>query len=56
MDRIQYDFCMDVIRKLGELGVLDDAILVGSWAELFYTGYLDIFTLSIGERKEAIQS
>lgn len=41
MDQHQYKFCIQVLRKLRELGVLADTLLIGSWAELFYSAYFD---------------
>ncbi|MCK5241390.1 hypothetical protein KAR34_02950 [bacterium] len=45
MDPQQYNFCIKLLGKLADLGVLEETILIGSWAELFYSNYFENKTL-----------
>lgn len=37
----QVKLCMEVLRRLGKAGVLDNVLLVGSWCTYFYREALD---------------
>ena len=36
MAKSQYDLCVEVLRRLDKVAVLQDVVLVGSWCTLFY--------------------
>lgn len=39
MEKSQFDLCLRVLKKLHHAGVLDDVIVIGSWALYFYKFY-----------------
>lgn len=39
MEKKQYDLCMEVLRRLDRVGVLESLILIGSWCQPFYRDY-----------------
>ncbi len=43
MEKKQYDLFLEVLRRLYRAGLLNDVILIGSWATVFYKGYFKEF-------------
>lgn len=41
MQKIQYDLCCEVLRRLEKKGVLSHLVLTGSWCLLLYRSYFD---------------
>ena len=39
MEKNQYELCLEVLRRLNRVGVLEDVILIGSWCMPFYQSY-----------------
>ena len=39
MEKSQYDLCVEVLRRLDNVGVLRDIVLIGSWCTLFYRDF-----------------
>lgn len=39
MEKSQYDLCMEVLRRLGNAGILQEVVVVGSWCTFFYEGF-----------------
>ena len=39
MEKKQYDLFRDILRRFQKAGVLEDVILIGSWATVFYKHY-----------------
>lgn len=51
MEKKQYELCLEILRRFYKVGILDDFILIGSWALYFYkeyfsdTPYIDLITI-----------
>ncbi len=39
MEKSQYEFCVEVLRRLSKAGILRHIVLVGSWCVVFYKNY-----------------
>ncbi len=39
MEKNQYELCLEVLRRLEKAGVLENAVLIGSWCLPFYEDY-----------------
>lgn len=46
MEKNQYEFCLEVLRRLNRAGVLKDIMLIGSWCLPFYKEYFSGTTYS----------
>ena len=36
MEKSQYNLCVEILRRFNRAGLLNDFILIGSWATVFY--------------------
>ena len=36
MEKSQYNLCIEILRRFHKAGLLNDFILIGSWAMVFY--------------------
>ncbi len=52
MEKKQYDLCVEVLRRLEKVKVLNDIVLIGSWCIPFYKEYFSniVYTSSIRTR------
>jgi len=39
VEKNQYELCLEVLRRLEKAGVLENAVLIGSWCLPFYEDY-----------------
>lgn len=39
MEKNQYELCLEVLRRLNRVGILEDVILIGGWCIPFYKSY-----------------
>lgn len=46
MEKNQYELCLEVLRRLNRVGVLNDIMLIGSWCLPFYREYFSGVTYS----------